>query len=630
MKKIWFFIPVLAIWAGFVVLLAYVPWVGEQSRTDTNIADILGYDISLAYLLVAGWSVVCILLGALLFRDLPVSDGNISQESRPRPGMKRRLIELMIVLIAAAVLYWPGALAKMGPWIEDEYFLNVLWRMACGAEPYTDFEFLYGPLMVYPLAGWTEWVGLSMQSYYSFYVAAQVSLLVILCLVFQATITHAVRRYLAILLFAPFVMDILLGMNWIAWRYIGVVFVLLLLSRSPLAWPSLVLAALVTGAQAAYSYEYGIAAMLAGLTAIGMSFFEGRLRASAAGAAGYILGSVVAWAGLAATLTGDAFGDYITMTRLVASVASEQGLGKFAFFWTGQSLALFLVLALALALAAVSLNRLGRVAATPADRFLAGALVFGLVSLKIALQRADFVHLAPPFIPLVIAFLMDGPRRVASTPASVRLFATVCIAVAAASHSVALAPWAQWIVKDQVAGWKQIARGDEGVLPFAARKQSLYVGRAYINDVFVDLAGLLARPEYAERPVLFYRQTWDLPPVVGVCPEGYAYYDLLYSDARAPHKTLVANSDDVLVVMHLTDFDALSQPRIEAEAKLRDLNGLRRIAQLVGSSHFAQSHIENGAIESNIWRDAVGDDIVQQFQPLHTVGAFVVLGRTAE
>ena len=58
-------------WAGFVLILGIVPWFFAPESGLPNTASMQGYNIALAYLLTAGWT-LCV---ALLFWIL----GNIEQ-----------------------------------------------------------------------------------------------------------------------------------------------------------------------------------------------------------------------------------------------------------------------------------------------------------------------------------------------------------------------------------------------------------------------------------------------------------------------------------------------------------------------------------------------------------------------
>ncbi|MGV6847587.1 MAG: hypothetical protein ACWA5A_04325 [Marinibacterium sp.] len=619
----------LVSWLGFIALLAFVPWLGAAQPDLPNVAAVLGYDIDLAYILVAGWAAFVILAVAFWQRRTRAEVGTDGAPARAIPAL-RRWIELAVVGGGALIAYWPFALARIGPSIEDVYFVNVLWRMQCGATPYTDFEFLYGPLMIGPLWLWIQSVGLSLTAYYTFYAVLQAGLAIAVMAILQAFLPRALPRYAAFAILLPMIFDLLYGLNWTAWRYFGIVFVLLLLAEDPIKPRRWMLAAIVTGVQAAYSYEFGIATGLSALTILVLEAFSRPTGRVVTAAVGYAAGSVAVWAGVAVAFAGAAFGDYLSLTGLVARSATDSGLGRFAFFWTVQSLALFLILSAVIPMAGVALARIGRATPRPGDRQLAGALVFALVTLKIALQRADYLHLVVPFVPLILVLLIHAPRQLALTTQWLQRLALGAIVVASLAHVVGYGPLGVGMINATKTGWRHILTDRPRIGPVEARQPTINDQRSYLNTDVRDLAARLATPEFAGRPVLFYRQTWDLPPKVGVCPEAYAFYDLLYSDSRAPLADLVAQTPELLVVLTEDDWVSLTQPALPLPDHLSDLTGLRRIAQIVGSGHYAQSPIENGApgIEERMWRDAVGNDIVAAFSPAARLGRLMILERT--
>lgn len=146
-------------WCGFVVLLGFVPWQFPPSPDLPNMASLLGYNVRLAYLLIVGWVLVfSLVVMALNYRtEMPGKHNTKPTEVSIRPIIKWS--ERIIVAVGVTVAYWPASLSRYGPYLEDEYFLNVLWRMRCGELPYIDFEFLYGPLMIMPLGVWTAKFG---------------------------------------------------------------------------------------------------------------------------------------------------------------------------------------------------------------------------------------------------------------------------------------------------------------------------------------------------------------------------------------------------------------------------------------------------------------------------------------
>src|SRR5205807_576032 len=93
-------------------------------------------------------------------------------------------------------------------------FLTVLHRMHSGLRPYRDFEFAYGPLMVYMAHGWMLAFGYSMRSYYALICLLEAIQFSALILVMRRWIPNFRARMLAFGFLTVFLFDTLLGLNW--------------------------------------------------------------------------------------------------------------------------------------------------------------------------------------------------------------------------------------------------------------------------------------------------------------------------------------------------------------------------------------------------------------------------------
>ena len=194
---------VFLIWIGLIVLLGVVPWHLPTDPTLPNSAAILGYNVSAAYWLLAGWTVICFVVLACFSRHSAAqTPGNST--SRTGPGIGLRWAERALVASAILIAYWPAAIARFGKHVEDAYFLTALQRMGCGELPYVDFEFLYGPLMIVPAYLWIEAFGFSMTTYYAYYALLQVTLFVLIITLLQHFIFEAWRRWLVFFLLLGF------------------------------------------------------------------------------------------------------------------------------------------------------------------------------------------------------------------------------------------------------------------------------------------------------------------------------------------------------------------------------------------------------------------------------------------
>ena len=526
-------------------------------------------------------------------------------------------------------MLWPPALSRFGPRIEDSYFLAALHRVTCGQAPYRDFEFLYGPLMIALPKAWMGVAGYSMTSYYTVYAGLQVALYVLLWSLLQAFLTRFRDRLVAFVLIVPFVLDILFGLNWIAWRYAAVVPVLLLLAPSReeagISAARALAAGAVTGLAVGYSYEYGLATLLAGLAVLGFRLAgPGAPVVRLLGAAALVVVAALATAyALVRLAIGDSFGDYLTSLAHVAGGATDLGLGQFAFHWTVLFVAEFAVLAIVVVAGALGLRRLRKTPMTQGDALVIGAGAFALVALKIALQRADYLHLAVPFAPLILVLLLSPPTRLVALARPLRRVAFGLIAVAAAAQAVGHAPLGRWMAEGIARGFLHEAQGRPRVGAVEARGPSLLSERSEAVPAAEALAARLAAADLRARPVLFYAGLWDMAAATGVCPAGYSFYDVLYSDDLRPLGD-TAGTPGLIVVIARRDLEALlSDEPVPASARNAPLD---RLQAIVASRHAYQSALEN-EVEEQMWREAIGNRLLTEFRERERVGDFVLMER---
>jgi hypothetical protein len=621
-------ILVLVACAGYGVGMGLLPWWLPPPPDLPNVASLLGYNTSVAYAAVLGWTVVVALL-ALLFWPVPEAE-----KAHPvrRPVPARLWTERGIVALGVFALYWPTALARFGDHIEDSYFLAALWRMDCGLRPYADFEFLYGPLMLWPARWLQEVTGFSMASYYAVYAASQLVVILGVVVLLQRHIPHGGRRFLAFLALLPFALDILLGLNWIALRYGLVVPVILIVAADPRAWRAAVAAGLLIAVMFGYSWEYALAALFAGLGIQVAALLNARAGTDRmAGLRGGLLSAVVlmavslgAGAAVLAVTSGVGLGGYLASVAQVAAFAADRGLGQFAFYWTPHAAALFVIFAVVVLALGGGVRRIGSVQAMAGDYDLVGGAVFAAAVLKIGLQRADYLHMAVPFVPLIVMLLIARPRRLTVMTRPVGRFVGMAIAVAAIAQSVGNFPLGRWVIPSSLRGLVHVVEGRPTVGPIAARGYSIETERSKVEGDVALLAARLAEPDLAPAPVLFYSSLWDMPHHVGVCPTGHAFYDLLYSNDVAPLSDAVDRPGQ-LVVIDTADLKQL-QSGVAPTPEPR-LSAVQRFASRIASAHPAQSQLET-RYEYAMWKAALGYRLLTDFQEIDRVGTFVILRRT--
>src|SRR5262245_24644355 len=159
--------PALLAYLAFVLAIGLVPYLVPPSGNVSSAGTAWGYNNNFAYQLALIVSIATI--GLFAVREWRNPRPSIPEEAHKivvsRP-LTMAWVEPLAIFTLFALLYYPGFLALHGPYNEDNYFLTVLHRMNAGLRPYRDFEFPYGPLMVYMAHSWMQVFGYSMRTYY--------------------------------------------------------------------------------------------------------------------------------------------------------------------------------------------------------------------------------------------------------------------------------------------------------------------------------------------------------------------------------------------------------------------------------------------------------------------------------
>ncbi len=624
-------IAAVIVLAGYVFLLAVFPYWVPPDPTLPNVAAQSGYNIGVAYNAAFIWTVISFFAVVFIARDQSVVAG-ASVASGVKPGSdgqftpNMRRLEILAVFGVFSLAYFPLFLARYGDFIEDKYFLSTLARMVCGDEPYGDFEFLYGPLMIYPAHYWVSLFGFSFASYYAFLALLQGSLFAAVIATLQRYLPGWKMRYLVFLLLIPPLFDVILGLNYIGWRRMLPVFAIMMVAARPLDLRAIGAAAVILGMEIAYSLEYG----LAGLAACGaiyaiMLLPSGERMDVVRKGVGLAALSVVTGIVFIALTTGSGFSDYILATRHILAEASSKGLGAFRFYWTVHSLSLFALLALTIVIIAPHARALLKGKADEGDRLLIGGLIFALLGLKIGFQRADIWHMATPFLALSVAFLVMPSSRIFIIPPALRRIAIGLIAVASISTAVGYLPMGMYYGGGLLSGAADVLTGKATGEPVQSRRGSVQSERTVPNGDFVRLAAYLAAPERYERPVMFYKDRGMLSHHLGVCPIGYSFYDLMYSDKRKPLRKTLAANQDALVIMPNSTYRRLFGVEAFVPQK-RKLRLREKLGVYIATVHYFQSPMEN-EIEYQMWKDNLGDDLVRDYELDAQFGSTIVLSR---
>ncbi|MDA7964126.1 hypothetical protein [Ruegeria sp.] len=601
--------------ALLVALLAVVPRLVPPDPNLPNVAALRGYNINLAWILIFLWAVLTI-LAASLIRLTPVKAPG-TPVTTPISAMQR-WAERLVVTLPALLVYWPAALARFGPHVEDTYFLTALHRMSCGQQPYQDFEFLYGPLMIAP-AGMLMGDVFTPLPYYTLYAGLQAGLLLIIMALLQRLIPQTGKRWLVFILLLPFWFDVLLGLNWIGWRYLAALVAILLLARAPKDIKTVLVTATLLGLGAGYSHEYAIAGLVASIAILALDGWA-RPGAMVLRMGVLVVGAVAVWSVVTLWALGD-LSAYLNLTAQVMARASQAGLGQFAFGWSLHTLTLFALLAAACVAAGSGLRRLPQIQAQEGDLLLLGTGVFAVITLKIALQRADFLHMAVPFVPLILIWLAGRPMGLFTISPTLQRFGVVLIVLAALAQMAGHLPLGRWVLPSAARGLYHEVTGRAQVGNIDARGPTTQSLRSTAQPDQVTLAARLAEPDLRARPVLFYGGLWKLAPETGVCPAGFSFYDILYSDDHRP-LAATAQTEGLIVVIHADDLAAL---RKEAQADTRPDTGPSLQAWISGDTA-SQSALETG-IEFRMWQQALGEILAKDFVIKEQSGPYLLMER---
>jgi hypothetical protein len=109
--------------------------------------------------------------------------------------------------------------------------------------------------------------------------------------------------------------------------------------------------------------------------------------------------------------------------------------------------------------------------------------------------------------------------------------------------------------------------------------------------------------------------------MVGVCPAGYAFYDILYSEAEAPLAG-TAGRAGLIVAIDAADhaFLAGDDPAPVAAAP----RPLDLLVAVLASNHRAQSDREIG-YEQAMWQAALGERLIRDFRVFDRVGDVLLM-----
>ena len=616
---------------GILCLLVTQPY-GRQIKGVASAAAVQGYRLISAWLLVIGWSMAVVTVAWVLRRWLRAGAGIEGVEPKKpesvTPTARGGALECGIAFALVFLAYCPVFLARSGPFVEDHIFLGVLHRIEAGQQPYRDFEFLYGPLMYWIADAWSRIFGYSMLAYYWLIAILQASQVALLTAVFRRFIPDRRQRYLALALFLPFVVDTLLGLNWIGWRRLLPIFGMLLIALDGPGRRRL-FGAVLLGVSMSYSQEQGLAAVIA---VTGVEFLLGKGWRRIRRAATTILVVMTTWGIIAVAITQDDFLIYLESTTVLAT-RFAMGEAGFPFGWTLNSIALFILASICLVILGRDGGRSRDQTPGAGDRFFVAALLFFLVVIQSGLNRCDLWHLNAAFLPLILAWLLPLPTAIFGLGGWARRTAKLVIMVAALTYLAGLLPSGSYVVRGWFAGLEDtVSAGTENDhRDVVTRGHALELERAHPDPDVVGLAVYLGSPERRDRPVYFYGNRWSLGKQIGVAKRDFLNDDFIYDEIRGRQLAKKISSDiDSLVVMHEIDYDRLfgelpidSIPEYEL---FHPPSTAKRVLGFLSSVHWRELRTEM-RMKNARWRRTVGEMLTRTMRREAVFGRNVVLSR---
>jgi hypothetical protein len=619
-------VSALALYGALAVSLVTVPRLVPPVPGVVSAAAVAGYNTNAAFWTVLIWALLVVVIFTLL-PDRPADPAPTSSGvSRPagrqwRPDWR----ELLAVFAVFSLACFPWFLARYGPYIEDTGFLAILNRMSGEQLPYRDFNFLYGPLMIYPASAWMQAFGFSMASYYAYLALLEGLQFTLLAGVLQFLVPQRRERWIVFLILLPFLFNTLLGLNYNGMRWLVPTLVMLAAAYRPHHRRTHFLCAGGLGLHLAYSHEFALAGLAAVLGMYGVQYLWDRNTATVRAAATITVGSIAVWLVTTAAILRGTMADYITNARDIVGMMSS-GHGGFAFYWTANSLALF-------GLLTIACMRVGRgwqprpsAALESGDRFLIASVCFALVTLKSGLTRSDLWHLNPDFLPLILSALLRLPANAMTASRPQRKLAVGLAGVAAVTFLVGVAPSGSLYVVSYLRGLTDTLTGvPRGAREAPTRAYSIEFERTAPNADLVALGRYLAEGERAGKPVLFYGRAWDIPPRVGVYPEDYKLDDLLYTELREPEAVYLKKRRDALVVMRVDDYRRLYRLIDPNTPRARQpLTPVKQLGRWLSTVHYDGSENE-ARVQDETRERLTGSYVRAAYEFAADFGAFVVL-----
>lgn len=617
--------------------LAVLPyWTGVRADV-ASAASLGGYNNQWAYVFLGAWVAVGLVGFALLQRHgalEPLNDPADGRAMRTLSGGDVGWLEILAVASLAFALHWPPFLAKGGPYYESVYFLNAAHRISSGLLPYREFEFSYGPMILWMLREWTAAFGFSMQAYFWLIALLEAAQFAVLTAALQRLIPARRHRLVTLALLGVLLFNVTLGMNYTAIRWLLPMFAIVLVAARPYSAGSICGAAGLLGLGTAYSHDVGLVGLCAVLAMYVVIGLQHDLRRHVGIAAGIALGAAAVWFATVYAILGALLPDYL---GAAAHQLSRRAAGEcaFPFHWTLNAAGVMSLLAISVAAVGRGLGRAPAVALETGDRLLVCALAYSLLAMKGGLGRCDMGHLSMAVLVLIVAVRLGWPRRAFSLTPSGRRLAEAAVYVTVVTAAIGYGPAVHGYLSTLARGASDslVVRASAGEAAGRTRAPSVEAERSRPVRAFVELGEYLADPVRRLRPVYCYNEAWWLYIRVGAFSDVYAsdFVTLSDEDGRAQSR-LLETRPDTIVVMGRQEYrrvyrvtpDPAAIAGGPAEGELRSL--ARRVLSRVASVHFTAVALEREAVAGRIDR-TVGSYLRQHWAPVQAFGDFVVLER---
>lgn len=620
----------LLLFAAFIPALGLAPYYFPSNPTVSSAATFVGYSNPAAHTFASIIAIVGLLGFVLLqytgfFRDA----GSVTTINVERRAFQARdFAELAIIFSICIVAYFPPFLRHFGPYVEDNYFLTILSRMQNGQRPYRDFEFPYGPLMVYLPYYWARIFGYSMGSYYALLAIAEALQFTVLLAIIRIYILRFSHRILALALFGALLCNTILGYNWNGLRRFTPVIVLLMLATAPTA-PAMILgASVLLGLLCAYSQDYGLFCLagalgLYGWLAIRNGFWRHVIAAFA------VTGiAVLVWAATLKLVLRDDFTVYLQAS---SSLVRRFAIGEagFPFYWTVNSLAVFALFSLSLVMVGCAVGRRRDEPVSAGDRFLLAGVVYAVIGLRSGMNRADMWHLVAPMLPIIVGCTLPLKfTLIRISPATTKLATALCVVIAS-TYFIALAPSGSYVARGWISGLRYTLAGGHGSQPIASRVPTIETERATPDPEVISLALYLAAEPRSKRPVVIYDRSWSLDKRIGILKPTYQSDNVLLSDEEGLRFADYLNRHaDSLVVIDRAEYAGIYDPASATQPAERDdffaPTPAKKLAGWLSTIHYYGAEIEKDVREQR-WKRTVGAHLASHFRKCAQFGEMIVL-----